>query len=73
MLGYVDDLLLLPVLIWLAIRLLPADVLADCRHRAEEWMQASGKRPRSVGGALLIVTLWLIIGAVVVAMFPFSL
>lgn len=32
-LGYVDDVLLLPALIWVAIRLLPADVLDECRAR----------------------------------------
>ncbi len=58
-LGYVDDVLLLPVLIWLAIRLLPPEVLAECRSRAEEWMQANGSKPSSRAGALLVVMLWL--------------
>src|SRR3546814_16019789 len=31
-LGYVDDVLLLPALIWLAIRLLPSEVLSECRE-----------------------------------------
>ena len=30
-LGYLDDVLLLPALIWLAIRLLPSTVLTECR------------------------------------------
>lgn len=38
-LGYVDDVLLLPGLIWLAIRLLPRDVLAECRVQADDWMR----------------------------------
>jgi uncharacterized membrane protein YkvA (DUF1232 family) len=61
-LGYVDDVLLLPGLIWLAIRLLPSDVLADCRGQADEWMQAKGSKPSSWGGAVLVVVLWLAIG-----------
>lgn len=32
-LGYVDDILLLPGLIWLAVRLIPANVIALCRHK----------------------------------------
>ncbi|WP_038203552.1 YkvA family protein [Xenophilus azovorans] len=62
-LGYVDDVLLLPALIWLAVRLLPADVLAVCRVRADAWMQAQGTRPRSRLGAVLVVLLWLALGA----------
>ena len=62
-LGYVDDVILLPGLIWFAIRLLPPDVLADCRGEADEWMQANGSKPSSKAGAILIVLLWLAVGA----------
>jgi uncharacterized membrane protein YkvA (DUF1232 family) len=31
--GLLDDLLLLPVLIWLAFRLIPRDVVDECRNR----------------------------------------
>ncbi|MBN2304992.1 MAG: DUF1232 domain-containing protein [Anaerolineae bacterium] len=34
-LGYLDDLILLPVGIWLALRLIPPDVLADCRAQVQ--------------------------------------
>lgn len=61
-LGYVDDVLLLPVLIWLAIRLLPPEVLVECRRQAEAWMQTKGSRPSSRTGALVIVVLWLAVG-----------
>jgi len=64
-LGYLDDVLLLPVLIWLAIRLLPPGVLAECRSQAEEWMQANGARPSSRAGAILVVSLW--VGSAVAA------
>lgn len=62
-LGYVDDVLLLPALIWLAIKLLPPDVLVQCRTQADEWMQTRGSRPSSRAGAVLIVVLWIAIGA----------
>lgn len=57
-LGYVDDVLLLPVLIWAAIKLLPVDVISDCRIRAEEWMREKGTKPRSILGASLIIAVW---------------
>lgn len=62
-LGYLDDVLLLPVLIWLAIRLLPPDVLAECRGQADEWMRMKGSKPSSRLGAILVVVLWIAIGA----------
>ena len=34
-LGWLDDVLLLPGLIWMAIRLLPKEVLSDCRKQAD--------------------------------------
>lgn len=34
-LGYLDDVILLPLLITLTIRLIPADKLEECRLRAE--------------------------------------
>lgn len=62
-LGYVDDVLLLPGLIWLAIRLLPEDVRSECRAQADAWMLAKGSKPRSRIGAVLVVALWLAAGA----------
>lgn len=61
-LGYVDDVLLLPALIWLTVRLLPPDVLTACRQQADAWMQAEGAKPQSRAGAVLIVILWLLMG-----------
>lgn len=37
-LGYIDDAILLPALIWMAIRLLPAHVIEACRAEAESWL-----------------------------------
>jgi uncharacterized membrane protein YkvA (DUF1232 family) len=63
-LGYVDDVLLLPALIWLAIRLLPPEVAADCRKQADDWMKTQGAKPSSRAGAAVIVLLWIAAGAV---------
>jgi uncharacterized membrane protein YkvA (DUF1232 family) len=61
-LGLLDELVLLPALIALAIRLVPADVLAECRHEAEAWM-ADADRPRSRWGAALVIALWIVAAA----------
>lgn len=58
-LGYLDDVLLLPALIWLALRCLPPPVVQDSRARADAWVLAQGLRPRSRVGAVVIVLLWL--------------
>ena len=57
-LGYVDDMVLLPFLVWLAVRLIPADVLAECRERAQAWMAAAGRKPVAWLGILLVVLVW---------------
>jgi uncharacterized membrane protein YkvA (DUF1232 family) len=62
-LGYVDDVLLLPGLIWLAVRLLPEPVVADSRDRAEDWLEKQGSKPTSRVGAVLIVVIWLAMAA----------
>ena len=58
-LGYLDDVILLPALIWLAMRMIPAPILEECRERADEWMKAAGGKPASRAGAVLIVMAWI--------------
>ena len=58
-LGYVDDALLLPALIWLAVRLLPGHVVDECRLQAQVWMDKEKSRPASYAGAAVIVAIWL--------------
>ena len=57
-LGYVDDALLLPGLIWLAVRLVPPDVLQECRMQGDAWMEREGRKPRHYWGVVLIVAIW---------------
>lgn len=60
-LGYLDDLILIPMGIALAIKLVPHAVLAECRARAQAAMQ-SGKRVSWVAGAVIVV-IWLVLAA----------
>lgn len=64
-LGYLDDLLLVPVGIWLVVRLIPDEVLRDARARVDEQLQRP--KPVSWGGAAVVVLGWLV-AAVVVAL-----
>ncbi|ONN82204.1 hypothetical protein A8D65_25345 [Burkholderia cenocepacia] len=59
-LGYLDDVILLPILIWLTVRLIPDRVMAECRLEADKWLATQGSRPRSYVGAAAIVTLWIV-------------
>ncbi|MEP6876114.1 MAG: YkvA family protein [Burkholderiales bacterium] len=63
-LGYLDDVILLPMLIWLALRLLPAAVLEESRQKAERWMAESREKPRSLVGGVAIVLIWIVVAAV---------
>jgi uncharacterized membrane protein YkvA (DUF1232 family) len=56
-LGYLDDLLLVPLGIALAIRLIPPAVLAESRAEAERAL--AGDRPVSRIAAAVIVAIWL--------------
>lgn len=58
-LGYLDDAILLPAMIWLAVRLLPPHVVTDCRARAVDWMAQQKGYPTSRAGAVAIVFVWL--------------
>jgi uncharacterized membrane protein YkvA (DUF1232 family) len=57
-LGYLDDVILLPGLIWLAIRMLPQPVIEGSRAEAEAWLAANGRKPTSYVGGVLIVLIW---------------
>ena len=60
-LGYLDDLILIPMGIALAIKMIPPLVLAECRAQAKEFM-ANGK-PISRAAGAAIVAIWLALAA----------
>jgi uncharacterized membrane protein YkvA (DUF1232 family) len=55
-LGYLDELVLLPIGVLLAVKMIPAEILAEHRERARLAVQ----RPTSRVGAAIIVTVWLV-------------
>ena len=69
-LGYLDDLVITPGGLWLAVRLIPPEVMAEARAAA-----ASTSADRSVGraGAALIVLVWLIgVAAIIYVVLHFT-
>jgi uncharacterized membrane protein YkvA (DUF1232 family) len=58
--GYLDDLILIPLGIALVLRLTPAGVLAECRTQAQQQME-SGRLARSIPARIataVIVLVW---------------
>ena len=53
-LGYLDDLILVPLGLWLVIRLIPKEVMDTHRAAAE----AAARRPVSKGAAIVVILVW---------------
>lgn len=67
-LGYLDDLILVPLGVALAVRMIPEDVLSESRQKAREMLER-GERPVSRVAGAIIVVLWLalaVLGVLVV-------
>ena len=70
-LGFVDDAIVLPVLIWLTLRLVPAPVMALARERADDWLAQGRDKPASRIAAAVIVVIWVALaGALAMAWWP---
>jgi uncharacterized membrane protein YkvA (DUF1232 family) len=54
-LGYLDDLLIVPLGIWLVIRLIPPEIMVEHRQSAT----AAQERPVSRTAAAIIVSVWI--------------
>jgi uncharacterized membrane protein YkvA (DUF1232 family) len=63
-LGYLDDLIIAPLGIALAIRMIPEDVMAECREAAQGAIGQEG--PTSWTAAVVIITIWLLFAALAV-------
>jgi uncharacterized membrane protein YkvA (DUF1232 family) len=65
-LGYLDDLILVPLGVMLAVKMIPAEVLAECRAKAREGMKDG--QPISRTAAVVIVGIWLCLAAMAIVM-----
>jgi uncharacterized membrane protein YkvA (DUF1232 family) len=55
-LGYVDDLIIVPLGIWLVLSLIPEEVMAEYRAIADE----AATRPQARLAAMMIIAIWIL-------------
>ena len=63
-LGYLDDLVILPAMVALTLRLVPAEVFERCRTQAEGMWE--GSKPKRWSYAVPVLLIWLVLLAWVV-------
>ena len=63
-LGYLDDLILLPLGIALVLRLIPAPVMAECRVKAQGRLDSG--QPVNWSAAAVIVCIWIALAVIAI-------
>lgn len=68
-LGYIDDLVILPLLIALAVKLIPKDIMADCEEKAKDlWKDGKPKKWRY---AIPVFVIWALSAGIVLCIIFF--
>jgi uncharacterized membrane protein YkvA (DUF1232 family) len=55
--GYLDDLIIIPAGIALLVKIIPRDILEECRAKAQS--DLSNRKPKNWVAAIIIVLIWL--------------
>jgi uncharacterized membrane protein YkvA (DUF1232 family) len=66
-LGYLDDLLIVPAGIALSIRLIPAEIMTECRQKAHERLNGANALGRKAAAVVLAV--WAMLAALLIWLF----
>ena len=61
-LGYLDDLILVPLGIYLLLKMIPDEVMTECRDRAKQY--ADQKTPSNWLAAAFVIVIWIILGLI---------
>ena len=69
-LGYLDDVILLPIGIMFALKMIPRDVLSNCEVKAEE-MMGNGKPKNWIVGSIILLIWGLVIIWAVLKVYKF--
>jgi uncharacterized membrane protein YkvA (DUF1232 family) len=59
-LGYLDDLIIVPAGVWLLLKFVPEKVVLDSRAKSEQWFLEQKEKPQSYVGLIFILVLWLL-------------
>jgi uncharacterized membrane protein YkvA (DUF1232 family) len=65
-LGYLDDLILVPLGTALAVKMIPSDVLTESREKASALMSAG--KPTNRVAAVVVVAIWLLLAVIAMAL-----
>ena len=63
-LGYLDDLILIPLGVLLALKMIPKEVMTECRERSQEIMRQG--KPINRIAAIVIIAIWILFAAIAV-------
>ncbi len=63
-LGYLDDLVIVPLGVALALRMIPPEVLAECQAKSREVMKQG--KPVNKAAAVIIIAIWLLLAALAI-------
>jgi uncharacterized membrane protein YkvA (DUF1232 family) len=61
--GQLDEMVVVPLGVILARKMIPGEVLAECRERSQEVI-SEGKKPVSRAAAVVVVAVWLLLVAI---------
>jgi len=57
-LGYLDDLIIVPLLILLSIRLIPNNIVEECREKAQEQINTASKQKKTAWWFAILIVLF---------------
>jgi len=62
--GLLDEMVVVPIGVWIATKMIPLQVMEECREKARA--VAEGEKPVSRVAAVVVVTVWLLCVALAV-------
>jgi uncharacterized membrane protein YkvA (DUF1232 family) len=63
-LGYLDDLIIVPLGIAIVLKMIPANVMAECREKSRQVVEQG--KPVNKVAAVIIIAIWLVLALLVV-------
>ena len=63
-LGYLDDLIIVPIGVWLTLKMIPVEIITECRKKARAEVQKG--KPTNWVAAGVIISIWILLAVVAV-------